>query len=70
MPESTSITMNSPPRRRNLPVLVNSLHSLLSGGSFGVVRLNGSQYTDAADPQGSDHTSLVQLDRNEYTEVR
>ena len=46
------------------------LRKLLSGGGFGVVRLNGSQYTDAADPQGSDHTSLVQLDRNEYTEVR
>jgi hypothetical protein len=46
------------------------LRKLLSGGSFGVVRLNGSQYTDVAEPQDSDYTSLVQLDRSEYTEVR
>jgi len=45
------------------------LRKLLSGGSFRVVRLNGSQYSDVAEPQGSDHTSLVQLDRSDYTEV-
>ncbi len=46
------------------------LRKLLSGGSFRVVRLNGSPYTDVAQPQGSDDASLVQLDRSEYTEVR
>ena len=45
------------------------LRKLLSGDSFRVVRLNGSQYSDVAEPQGSDHTSLVQLDRSDYTEV-
>jgi uncharacterized membrane protein YdjX (TVP38/TMEM64 family) len=46
------------------------LRKLLSAGSFRVVRLDGSQYTDVAEPGGSDHTDLVQLDRSEYTEVR
>src|SRR5260370_23502432 len=46
------------------------LRQLLSAGSFRVVRLNGSQDTDVAEPEGSDYTSLVQLDRSEYTEVR
>jgi hypothetical protein len=34
------------------------------------VRLDGSQDTDVAEPAGSDYTSLVQLDRSQYTEVR
>jgi hypothetical protein len=46
------------------------LRKLLSGGSFGVLRPDGSQDTDVAQPEGSDYTSLVQLDRSEYTEVR
>src|SRR6266480_234607 len=46
------------------------LRKLLSAGSFRVVRLNGSQYTDVAEPEGSDHASLVQLDSSQYTEVR
>ena len=46
------------------------LRKLLSGGSFRVVRLDGSQYTNVAEPQGSDYTNVVQLDRSEYTEVR
>jgi hypothetical protein len=46
------------------------LRKLLSGGGFGVVRLDASQYTDVAQPQDSDYTGLVQLDRSEYTEVR
>ncbi len=46
------------------------LRKLLSAGGFRVVRLNGSQYTDVAEPAGSDDTSLVQLDRGEYTEGR
>ena len=46
------------------------LRKLLSGASVRVVRLDGSQYTDVADPEGKPHTNLVQLDRSEYTEVR
>jgi hypothetical protein len=46
------------------------LRKLLSGDSFRVVRLNGSQYTDVAEPEGGDYANLVQLDRSEYTEVR
>ena len=46
------------------------LRKLLSGDSFRVVRLDGSQYADVAEPEGSDYTNLVQLDRSEYTEVR
>jgi hypothetical protein len=46
------------------------LRKLLSGDSFRVVRLDGSQYTDVAEPAGSQHTNLVQLDSSEYTEVR
>jgi uncharacterized membrane protein YdjX (TVP38/TMEM64 family) len=45
------------------------LRKLLSGDSFRVVRLDGSQYTDVAEPEGSHHPHLVQLDRSEYTEV-
>jgi uncharacterized membrane protein YdjX (TVP38/TMEM64 family) len=46
------------------------LRKLLSGDSFRVVRLDGSQYTDVAEPQGGDYTNLVQLDHSDYTEVR
>jgi hypothetical protein len=50
------------------------LRKLLSPGNFRVVRLDGSQYTDVAEPvaepEGSDYTNLVQLDRGDYTEVR
>ena len=46
------------------------LRKLLSGDSFRVVRLDGSQYTDVAEPEGRHYTNLVQLDRSEYTEVR
>jgi uncharacterized membrane protein YdjX (TVP38/TMEM64 family) len=46
------------------------LRKLLSGRGFRVVQLDGSQYTDVAEPQGSDYTNAVQLDRSEYTEVR
>jgi uncharacterized membrane protein YdjX (TVP38/TMEM64 family) len=49
---------------------MRQLRKLLSGDSFRVVRLDGSEYTDAAEPEGSDYTNLVQLDRSEYTEVR
>jgi uncharacterized membrane protein YdjX (TVP38/TMEM64 family) len=46
------------------------LRKLLSGDSLRVVRLDGSQYSDVAEPAGSGYTNLVQLDRSEYTEVR
>jgi hypothetical protein len=46
------------------------LRKLVSGGGFDVVRLDGSQYTDVAEPRGSDHANVVQLDPSEYTEVR
>jgi hypothetical protein len=49
---------------------MRQLRKLLSGGSFRVVRLDGSQYADVAEPEGSDYASLVQLDHSEYTEVR
>jgi uncharacterized membrane protein YdjX (TVP38/TMEM64 family) len=46
------------------------LRKLLSGRSFRVVQLDGSQYTGVAEPEGSDYTNVVQLDRSQYTEVR
>jgi hypothetical protein len=46
------------------------LRKLLSADSFRVVRLDGSQYTDVAEPAGRHDTNLVQLGRSEYTEVR
>jgi uncharacterized membrane protein YdjX (TVP38/TMEM64 family) len=46
------------------------LRKLLSGRSFRVVQLDGSQDTGVAEPQGSDYTNVVQLDRSQFTEVR
>jgi len=46
------------------------LRKLLSGDSFRVVRLNGSQYTDVTEPEDNDYTSVMKLDRSEYTELR
>ena len=46
------------------------LRKLVSGSSFRVVQLDGSQYTDVAEPAGSDYANVVRLDRSEYTEVR
>jgi hypothetical protein len=45
------------------------LRKLVSGRSLRVVQLDGSQYTDVAEPGGSDYANVVQLDRSEYTEV-
>src|SRR5438094_10678832 len=36
------------------------LRKLLSVGSFRIVRLDGSQYTDVPEPQGSHYTNLLQ----------
>ena len=46
------------------------LRKLVAGRSFRVVQLDGSQYTDVAEPEDSGYTDVVQLDRSEYTEVR
>ena len=46
------------------------LRKLLSGVSFRVLRLDGGQYADVAEPAGSDYPNVVELDRSEYTEVR
>jgi hypothetical protein len=47
------------------------LRKLLSRASFSVVQLDQRQYTDdIAEPNGSNYTDVVQLDRSEYTEVR
>jgi len=46
------------------------LRKLLSRASFHVVQPDRSQYTDVAEPNGSDYADAVQLDRSEYTEVR
>src|SRR5215469_14764332 len=42
------------------------LRKLVSRSSFRVVQLDGSQYTDVAEPADSDYTNVVQLDRSEY----
>ncbi len=49
---------------------VRHLRRLLSRSSFRVVRLDGRQYTDVAEPPGSYYANVVELDRGEYTEVR
>jgi uncharacterized membrane protein YdjX (TVP38/TMEM64 family) len=46
------------------------LRKLVAESSFSFVRLDGSQYTDVAEPGSGDYTNVVQLDRSEYTEVR
>jgi len=49
---------------------IRHLRKLVSGRSFRVVQLDGSQFADVAEPARSGHTGIVQLDRSEYTEVR
>jgi hypothetical protein len=49
---------------------IRHLRKLVSGRSFPVVQLDGSQYTDVAEPEDSAYTDVVQLDRSQYTEVR
>ena len=50
------------------------LRKLLSGRSFRVVQLDGSQVAGVAEPvaepESSDFADVVQLDRSQYTEVR
>ena len=49
---------------------IRHLRKLVSERSLRVVQLDGSQYTDVAEPEGGASTDVVQLDRSEYTEVR
>jgi hypothetical protein len=49
---------------------IRHLRKLLSAGSFRAEPLNDGQFRDAPEPEGSEYTNLVQLDRSEYTEVR
>jgi hypothetical protein len=49
---------------------MHHLRKLLFRSSIHVVQLDPRQYTDVAEPKGSDYTDFVQLDRSEYTEVR
>jgi hypothetical protein len=47
------------------------LRKLLSRASFNVVQPDHGQHAgDIAEPDGSDYSDVVQLDRSEYTEVR
>jgi hypothetical protein len=47
------------------------VRKLLSRASFNFVQPDRRQYTgDIADPDGSDYSDVVQLDRSEYTDVR
>ena len=46
------------------------LRKLPSGHSFRVVQLDGRQYIGVAEPEGSNFTDVVQLDRSQHTEVR
>ena len=54
---------------QRVPKRYRHLRNLISAGSFRVVRLGGSEYTDAAEPEDSQYANLVQLDRREYTEL-
>jgi hypothetical protein len=47
---------------------VRHLHKLVSGRDFRVVQLDGL-YTDVAEPEGSGHANVVQLDRSQYADV-
>ena len=49
---------------------MRQLRKLLSRVGFQAVQLDRSQYTDVAEPNGSDYADAVQLDRSEYTDVR
>ncbi len=49
---------------------MHHLRKLVAARSFRVVRLDGSQYADVAEPAGSDYTDVLELDPSEYTEVR
>jgi hypothetical protein len=46
------------------------LRKLVSGNSFPIVRLDGSEFTHVAEPDGrSEYSNVVQLDRSEYSDI-
>jgi hypothetical protein len=49
---------------------VRHLRKLVSEAGFGLVQLDGSQFTGVAEPGGGGYANVVQLDRSEYAEVR
>jgi uncharacterized membrane protein YdjX (TVP38/TMEM64 family) len=50
---------------------MHHLRKLLSRASFNVVQLDQRQHTDdVAEPNGSDYSGVVRLDRSEYSDVR
>jgi uncharacterized membrane protein YdjX (TVP38/TMEM64 family) len=49
---------------------IHQLRKLISRSSLQVVRLDGSQYADVAEPDASGYADVLQLDRSEYTETR
>ena len=50
---------------------MHHLRKLVSRASFNIGQLDHRQDTDdIAEPNGTDYTDVVQLDRSEYTEVR
>jgi uncharacterized membrane protein len=49
---------------------MHQLRKLLFRGSFRVVQLDPRQYTDVAEPNGSDYADVVQLNPGDYSEVR
>jgi uncharacterized membrane protein YdjX (TVP38/TMEM64 family) len=46
------------------------LRKLVFRQGFRVLNLDGSQYADAAEPEGSGYSGVIELDPSEYTEVR
>ena len=49
---------------------IRHLRKLHSRRNFRVVQLDGSRYIDVAEPQVSDYTNVVRLDRSEYNDIR
>jgi len=50
---------------------LHHLRTLLSRAGLNGVQLDHERYTgDGAEPNGSEYTDVVQLDRSQYTEVR
>jgi hypothetical protein len=46
------------------------LRKMLSGSGFPLVQMDEGQPTVTAEPESSEYTNVVRLDRSEYTEVR
>jgi uncharacterized membrane protein YdjX (TVP38/TMEM64 family) len=46
------------------------VRKLVSGRTFRVVQLDGSQYTDVTEPEAGGYSDVLELDPSEYSEVR